>query len=48
MAEGGEILVANVVRELCAGKGYLFADRGHQALKGMEEPVRTWQLRWTE
>jgi class 3 adenylate cyclase len=46
MAEGGEILVANVVRELVAGKGFLFTDRGEQALRGLEDPVRIWQLRW--
>lgn len=45
LAGGGEVLVANVVRELVAGKGFLFADRGEHALKGLEEPVRVWQLR---
>ncbi len=48
LAAGGEILVANVVRELSTGKGYLFSDRGMQELKGMEDPVHTWQLRWSE
>jgi class 3 adenylate cyclase len=28
MAKGGEILAANVVRELAEGKGFLFSDRG--------------------
>jgi class 3 adenylate cyclase len=46
LAEGGEILVANVVRELVAGKGFLFNDRGEQPLRGLEDPVRVWQLRW--
>ncbi len=46
MAEGGEILVANVVRELVAGKGFLFNDRGEQELRGLEDPVRLWELRW--
>jgi len=27
-AAGGEILVADTVRGLCSGKGFLFADRG--------------------
>ena len=31
MADGGEILISNVVRELAAGKGFLFADRGDAA-----------------
>ena len=47
-AEGGEILVANVVRELAAGKGFLFADRGEVALRGFEDPVRLYQVRWGE
>jgi class 3 adenylate cyclase len=47
-AEGGEILVANVVRELAAGKGFLFADRGEIALRGFEEPVRLFEVRWQE
>jgi class 3 adenylate cyclase len=45
-AAGGEILVANVVRELAAGKGFLFADRGDVALRGFEDPVRLYQVRW--
>ena len=39
-ADGGEILVSNVVRELAAGKGFLFNDRGERPLKGFEDPVR--------
>jgi class 3 adenylate cyclase len=45
-AEGGEILVANVVRELAAGKGFLFADRGEVMLRGFEDPVRLYEVRW--
>lgn len=44
MAEAGEVLVANVVRELVAGKGFLFSDRGETALRGLEDPVRIWEL----
>jgi class 3 adenylate cyclase len=47
-AEGGEILVANVVRELAKGKGFLFNDRGEQALRGFEDPVRLYEVRWRE
>ena len=39
-ADGGEILVADTVRGLCSGKGFLFADRGDFVAKGFEEPVR--------
>ncbi len=45
---GGEILVSNVVRELLAGKGFLFADRGAAALKGFEDPVRLYEVRWKD
>src|SRR3990172_11203944 len=34
MTEGGEILVADTVRGLCSGKGFLFADRGEFVAKG--------------
>jgi adenylate cyclase len=47
-AEGGEILVANVVRELAAGKGFLFADRGDTALRGFEDPARLYEVRWAD
>ena len=45
-AEGGQILVADVVRQLVAGKGFLFSDTGEHVLKGFEEPVRIWEQRW--
>lgn len=48
LADGGEILVSNVVRELVAGKGHLFADRGSHVLRGFDEPVRVWSLLWGE
>jgi len=47
-AHGGEILVSDVVRQLVAGKGFLFSDRGDHALKGFEDPVRVWEVRWRE
>ncbi len=45
-APGGEIAVSNVVRELVAGKGFEFADRGDTVLRGFEDPVRLYDLRW--
>ncbi|MFB3092903.1 MAG: adenylate/guanylate cyclase domain-containing protein, partial [Dehalococcoidia bacterium] len=45
-AKGGEILVSNVVRELAKGKDFLFADRGEASLKGFDEPVRLYEVRW--
>ncbi len=47
-AKGGEILVANVVRELAEGKDFLFADRGEANLKGFDEPVRLYEVSWRE
>jgi class 3 adenylate cyclase len=45
-AQGGEVLASNVVRELVAGKEFLFADRGDTVLRGFEDPVRLYELRW--
>jgi len=45
-AEGGEILVADTVRGLCSGKGFLFADRGEFVAKGFEDAVRLFEVRW--
>ena len=47
-AMGGEILVSNVVRELAKGKDFLFADRGEASLKGFDEPVRLYEVRWQD
>lgn len=47
-AAGGEIVVSNVIRELVAGKGFLFADRGDSALRGFEDPVRLYEVRWQD
>ena len=44
----GEILVSNVVRELAAGKGFLFSDRGESELRGFEDPVRLYEVSWKE
>ena len=48
LAQGGEILVANVVRELAEGKGFMFGDRGEVALRGFDDPVRLFEVRWRE
>ncbi len=37
-----------MVRQLVAGKDFLFADRGEVALKGFDEPVRLYEVRWRE
>jgi adenylate cyclase len=45
-AGGGEIPVADVVRQLAAGKEFLFSDRGESVLRGFEDPVRLYELHW--
>jgi adenylate cyclase len=47
-AQGGEVLASMAVRELCAGKGFLFADRGEQAMRGFEDPVGVFEVSWRE
>ena len=47
-AEGGEILVADTVRGLCSGKGFLFSDRGEFVAKGFDYAVRLYEVRWRE
>lgn len=42
-----EVLVTNLVRELAAGKGFRFHDRGTVECKGFEVPVHTWALDWS-
>ena len=47
-AEPGEILASDVVRQLVAGKGFLFSDRGGVVLRGFEDPVRMYEVRWRD
>jgi adenylate cyclase len=47
-AEGGQILVSDTLRGLVAGKGFLFADRGDVVLRGFEDPVRLYEMRWQD
>lgn len=45
-ATGGQILVANSVRDLSAGKGFQFEERGSIDAKGFDEPVHIWSVAW--
>jgi class 3 adenylate cyclase len=45
-ARGSEILASDVVRGLCSGKGFLFADRGENVLRGFEDAVRLYEINW--
>jgi class 3 adenylate cyclase len=43
-AEAGQIITTDVVRQLVAGRGFRFEDRGEAELKGFDEPVRLWEV----
>jgi class 3 adenylate cyclase/pimeloyl-ACP methyl ester carboxylesterase len=45
-AQPGEILAADVVQQLAAGKAFSFADKVEATLKGFEKPVRLHEVRW--
>ncbi len=45
-ADAGQILAPVVVRELAAGKQFLFADLGETELRGFEDPVRLYEVSW--
>jgi len=47
-ARPGSVLVSQVVRDLAAGKGFRFSDRGKSALKGFTTPVHLYELEWKE
>jgi class 3 adenylate cyclase len=47
-AEAGEILIAEPVRHLLSGKSFAYADRGETVLKGFEDAVRLYEVRWRE
>jgi class 3 adenylate cyclase len=47
-AEPGEILTTDVVRQLVAGKGFLFSDKGMAEFRGFEDPVRVYDVRWRQ
>lgn len=46
-AEAGQILVSNVVAELCLGKKLSFQALGEVSLKGFEEPINVHLVEWT-
>jgi class 3 adenylate cyclase len=45
-ARPGQILTADVVYQLCAGKGFTFIDRGRARLKGLEGSTHLYEVRW--
>jgi class 3 adenylate cyclase len=42
IARPGEVLTSSTVRDLTAGSGLVFTDRGVHDLKGIPEPVRVY------
>jgi class 3 adenylate cyclase len=47
-AGAGEILIPEPVRHLLSGKNFVYADRGETVLKGFEDTVRLYEVRWQE
>ena len=47
-AQPEQILVSNVIAELCLGKGLLFEDLGEVTLKGFGHPVRAHAAAWRQ
>jgi class 3 adenylate cyclase/pimeloyl-ACP methyl ester carboxylesterase len=47
-AAAGEILIPEPLRHLLTGKSYVYADRGEAMLKGFEDAVRLYEVRWRE
>src|SRR5438270_11215932 len=47
-AQAEQILVSNVVAELCEGKIFPFEDLGELTLKGFEQPVKAHAVRWSD
>jgi class 3 adenylate cyclase/pimeloyl-ACP methyl ester carboxylesterase len=45
-AGAGEILIPEPLRHLLTGKSYVYADRGETMLKGFEDAVRLYEVRW--
>ncbi len=47
-ADAGEILIPEPLRHLLSGKRYVYTDRGETVLKGFEDAVRLFEVRWRE
>ena len=44
----GEILIPEPLRHLLSGKNYVYADRGDTILRGFEDPIRLYAVRWSD
>ena len=45
-AESNQVLVSNIVKELCMGKPINFIDLGQTELKGFSSPVNVYEVSW--
>jgi class 3 adenylate cyclase len=45
-AESNQVLVSNIVKELCMGKTLNFVDRGPMELKGFSSPISVYEVDW--
>jgi class 3 adenylate cyclase len=45
-AGAGEILIPEPVRHLLSGKSFVYSDHGETLLKGFEDAVRLYEVRW--
>ena len=45
-AGAGEILIPEPVRHLLSGKTFVFSDRGDHEMKGFDDAVRLYEVRW--
>ena len=47
-AGAGEILIPEPVRHLVSGKTFVFSDRGEHEMKGFDDAVRLYEVKWQE
>ncbi len=47
-AGAGEILIPEPLRHLLSGKSYVYGDRGEVTLKGFDDAMRLYEVRWRE
>jgi class 3 adenylate cyclase len=48
LAQGEQIMVPSVVRELCLGKKLPFREHGARELKGFAQPVQVYEVEWSQ
>jgi len=47
-AEPGRILVEQIVRDQCDGTGLTFSDLGEMTPRGFDQPIRVYEVQWSE